>query len=451
MGSPAAPPACSPTAPSRVRYYVLAWLCLAALIAYIPRMCLGVAESTIRTDLGLQEHVILGFHLSAVKQMSLTMAAFFLTYSVFQLPAGWLADLWGTRRALTLFALLWSAATGLAALAADLPLLLVSRLAMGAAQAGIFSCTTLTVAQWFPLTRRALANGSLGSFMSIGGAVSALVTGFLLELEVSWRWMFVLYAVPGIAWAVGFYAWFRDRPADHPGVNPAELDLLRGSVPASNRETSPARAEPTLWRGLFTSPAMAWICAQQFFRAAGYMFFGTWFATYLMETRPVSVGESGVLTSLPLWGVVLGSPVGGLVSDQILARTGSRRLSRQGVAIASQLACAVLTLLAYPVAGAVPAVLLISAGAFLASFASPCAYTISIEMGGKHVATVFSLMNMAGNLGAMVFPVAVSWLVDAGGWDPMLFVFAGIYVAAALCWLGVDPRGTVFDRRPASP
>jgi MFS family permease len=424
---------------------VLAWLCLAALIAYIPRMCIGVAESTIREDLGLQEENVLGFRLKAEDQMGLVMSAFFLSYAIFQLPGGWLADVWGTRRTLTLFALLWSAATCLGALAAGLPLLLLSRLAMGAAQAGMFACTTLTIAQWFPLRRRALASGALGSFMSVGAAVSALLTGLLLDQQLSWRWMFVLYAAPGFAWAVGFYLWFRDRPAEHPAVNAGELDLLRDAGP----ERSASRPEPTPWRGLFTSPTMGWICAQQFFRAAGYMLFGSWFATYLKQTRQVGVLESGMLTSLSLWAVVLGSPVGGWVADAVLARTGSRRLSRQGVAIASQLACALFILSAYPVSGALPAVLLISAGSFLAAFAGSCAYTIAIDMGGKHVGTVFSMMNMAGNLGAMVFPLAVSWLVNVAGWEPVLFLFAGVYVAGALCWLGINPRRTVFDRHPA--
>jgi ACS family glucarate transporter-like MFS transporter len=446
MGSPVAPLLRSSGAPTRVRYIVLAWLCLAALIAYVPRMCIGVAETTICEDLGLREEHVLEFRLKAEAQMSLAMSAFFLTYAIFQLPGGWLADVWGTRRALTLFAVLWSAATCLGALAADLPVLLLSRLSMGAAQAGMFACTTLTVAKWFPLTRRAVASGALGSFMSIGTAVSALLTGLLLEQQMNWRWMFVLYAAPGFVWAVGFYLWFRDRPADHPSVNAAELDLLRDAGP----QQSAGPPEPTPWRMLFTSSAMWWICAQQFFRAAGYMFFGSWFATYLQQTRHVSLLGSGVLNSLPPWAVVLGGPVGGWIADVILARTGSRRLSRRGVAVASQLACALLILLAYPMAGAWAAVLLISAGSFLAAFAGSCAYTIAIDMGGKHVGTVFSMMNMAGNLGAMVFPLAVSWVVDLGSWEPVLFLFAGVYIAGALCWLGFDPRRTVFDRQPTS-
>jgi ACS family glucarate transporter-like MFS transporter len=438
-------PFCSPVPPTRVRYAVLTWLCVGALIAYVPRNCIGVAEKTIRTDLGLEEVSFAGVRLSATDQMGLVMSAFFFTYALLQLPAGWLAHVWGTRRALTWFALLWSAATLLAVAAAGLPLLLLSRLGMGAAQAGIFACTTNTTAHWFPRTRRAVASGALGGFMWVGGAAAAMLTGFLLALDINWRWMFVLYAVPGVVWALGFYVWFRDHPDEHRSVNAAERDLLRDPTLGAALERALAHREPTPWRKLFTSPAMAWICAQQFFRAAGTMFFASWFATYLQEARGVHVGEAGVLNSLPLWGVVLGSLAGGVTSDRVLAQTGSRRLARQGVAVASQLGCALLILLAYPVADVWLAVLLISAGSFLAAFAGACAYTITIDMGGKHVATVFSLMNMAGNVGALVFPLVVPPLVRGVGWDAVLYGFAGIYVAGALCWLGVNPERTVFE------
>jgi ACS family glucarate transporter-like MFS transporter/ACS family D-galactonate transporter-like MFS transporter len=73
-------------------------------------------------------------------------------------------------------------------------------------------------------------------------------------------------------------------------------------------------------------------------------------------------------------------------------------------------------------------------------------------MGGKHVAPVFSTMNMSGNLGAMVFPVVVPWLVGPGrDWDLVLVVFAGIHLAAAACWALLNPNGTVFDQSPLQP
>ena len=71
------------------------------------------------------------------------------------------------------------------------------------------------------------------------------------------------------------------------------------------------------------------------------------------------------------------------------------------------------------------------AGAFCAAFAGPCAYSATIDMGGRHVTMVFSLMNMAGNLGAVAFPILVPYLLNedpdvagSGNWDLVLFTFA---------------------------
>jgi hypothetical protein len=154
------------------------------------------------------------------------------------------------------------------------------------------------------------------------------------------------------------------------------------------------------------------LCAQQLFRAAGYIFFASWFATYLRETREIEDWMVGLLTSLPLWGVVVGSPLGGALSDWLLLRTKNRRFSREGLAAAAMLACGLLVLAAYPIANAWLAVLLISAGSFCAAFGGPCAYAATIDMGGRHVVMLFSLMNMAGNVGAFLFPVVVPWLLN---------------------------------------
>jgi len=69
-----------------------------------------------------------------------------------------------------------------------------------------------------------------------------------------------------------------------------------------------------------------------------------------------------------------------------------------------------------------------------------------MEFAGKQVATVFSVINMSGNLGAALFPLAVGWFVKTTGqWEPVLFLFAGIYAAAAACWIAIAPRGTLFE------
>src|SRR5262249_54124294 len=238
--------------PTRVRCLVLAALCLAATIAYIPRNCIGVAEGSIRASLGLSEY-----------EMSWVMSSFFITYAVLQIPTAWLGHVWGARRALTVFAVSWSVASGVMGLALGMPLLLLARLGMGAAQAGLFPCSASSVAKWFPSRRWALANGLLGSSMQIGGAVAAMLTGSLLQEGHTWSWLFVLYALPGLGWAALFLLWFRDRPEEHPGVNAAELALIRGPRPAEAAQEVPEPAESAPWNALFTSRAMVCICGQQ--------------------------------------------------------------------------------------------------------------------------------------------------------------------------------------------
>jgi ACS family glucarate transporter-like MFS transporter len=296
-----------------------------------------------------------------------------------------------------------------------------------------------------------MANGVLGSFMSVGSAVAATVTGVLLGY-LSWRWLFVIYGLPGILWALGFFLWFRDRPAEHPSVNAAELDLICGPSLKSEDQLEEGLPEPTPWLAIFTSPAMMCICGQAVFRSAAYMFYTTWFTTFLKEARGVTDDRlAGFLTSLPFWAVVVGSPLGGLLSDRVLARTGNRRLARTGVAFVAMLASALFILLAYPVADVWLFVLLITASSFIASFGGPCGYTVTIDMGGKHITTVFAVMNMAGNVGALLFPVVVSRLrVGTGNWNAVLFLFAGIYLAAALCWLPINPDRPIVGRPPAN-
>jgi MFS family permease len=422
---------------TQVRYLVLAALCVATTIAYIDRGCISVAEKDIRDELSLTSD-----------QMGVLLGAFFATYAIFQLPTGWLGHVWGTRWALPFFALLWSLATAIGAVSHSYPALLISRLGMGAAEAGVFPCATNTIARWFPANRRAGASGVLGSFMGVGAALGAVLTGGLLEGGLTWQMILAVYATAGFLWAFWFVWWFRERPEEAAGVNEAELTLIRGgAAEASTAEGEPLAKEQTAatpWRAILTSPALGWISAQQFFRAASYIFYMSWFPTYLKETHGVSTLEAGALTSLPLWAQMFGSFAGGILSDVILTRTGSRRLARQGQAFASLIVCTGLIGLAYPIADPLLAVLLISAGAFCGSLAGPCAYAITIDMGGKQVAPIFSVMNMAGNVGAIIFPIVASRVKTAtGNWDAVFVLFVVLHLVAALCWLPFNPEGKI--------
>lgn len=424
------------TRPSRARYIVLAGLCSVAAITYVQRTSQGVIEKELREAM----------HFTKMESAWVT-SGLFVTYALFQVPGGRLGQLWSCRGALSLFAVICSGATALFAVASGFPGLLAARMGIGLGQAGVFPCSTETVKTWFPLSRRAFANGAVTTAMQIGGIVGTQVTGLLVAF-VGWRWTLGLFAIPGLLWAAWFYIWYRDRPDEHGGVNPEELQLLNGG----SADQLPDRAvEPIPWGILMTSSTLFWICAQQFFRGAGYMFYQSWFATFLREGRGVEgIVSAGMMTSVPIAATALGSIAGGWLSDWLLVRTGSRRISRQILSATTMLAAAVFVMAAYPMTEAWPAVTVISLGAFCAAIAGPIAYTVTIDLGGNHVPTVFGLMNMWGNIGAFAFPFAVAWLVGEGSnanWNPVLFLFAAIYVAAAICWVAFDADGGIVERR----
>src|SRR3954447_18669255 len=109
-----------------MRYLILTWLCVAAVVAYVHRGALSVPAQTIQTELGFHEDT-----------MGLVMGAWFLGYAALQIPSGWLAGRWGSRRALAACALAWSLLTGLTAVACDAGSLLALWALMGMAQAGL--------------------------------------------------------------------------------------------------------------------------------------------------------------------------------------------------------------------------------------------------------------------------------------------------------------------------
>jgi MFS family permease len=163
------------------------------------------------------------------------------------------------------------------------------------------------------------------------------------------------------------------------------------------------------------------------------------------QTRGVSSLESGVLTTVAGCGGVLGSLSGGFVSDWMLRRTGHSRLSRQGIAVVGMATCSGLIMASYFIDDVRHSIVLIALGAFCATFGGVSGYTVAIQFGGKHVATVFGTMNMCGNIGAALFPLTAGWLVArTGNWNLMLFLFAGIMAVDAVCWALLNPRGTLF-------
>jgi MFS family permease len=398
---------------------LLSFLCAATVVAYLQRSALGVPSKVIERELELTSG-----------DMGLVWLAWYAGYAAFQLPSGALAERFGSKPALVGFATAWSAFTGLTGCATGFAGLLVLWCAMGVAQAGIFVCATKAIAAVFPNAGRAFASGALACSMAGGAALSQWLTGELLG-PLAWQQVLFAYTVPGFAWALAFALVVPNPERAAPGAPLA-------SAPAA----------PMPWGRLFANPHVALICAQQFTRAAATALFFTWFPRYLQETKGVSAAESGTLAALPLIVGMFGGLLGGAVSDVILSRTRNERLARQGTAFVAMAVCTCVSIGAYFAETVSGVVALVSAAAFCAYAAGGNAYALAMRMGGTRVAPVFATMNMAGNVGAGVFPFALGKIADTtGDWNLAMVLFAGLFACSAVCWLLLNPKGALLENQ----
>ena len=104
--------------------------------------------------------------------------------------------------------------------------LVVIRFLFGAGEAGAFPNAARVISRWFPVLQRGRVQGLMLTAAQVGATASPALAGQLIE-AVGWRWTFVAFGAVGVVWAVGFWLWFRDDPAAHPGVNARELAIIR--------------------------------------------------------------------------------------------------------------------------------------------------------------------------------------------------------------------------------
>lgn len=395
-----------------MRYLVLLLICLAAIIGYVQRTALSVPSKDIQNDLGI-----------SLEGMGLIMGCWYWAYALLQIPAGWITDRIGSRRALIGFVVLWSGLTGLAGMAGGFYGLLLLWPLMGLAQTGLVPGAAKTVGGWFPPTGRAFGSGMIGASMAFGGAIAPFISGYLLNW-LTWRELLGLYVLPGLLWAWAFAMIVPERRA-----------AAGTHAPLGDTFALMARSVPMLL-----------LCAQHFFRAGAMVLFFTWFPRYLQETRGVTQAESGALAMWPGLAAMVGAVLGGIGSDLILRWTGNRRLSRQGIAVVGMVGCCILAAIVYYIPDPNVAVAVISLAAFSGTFGGVSGYSVCIDFGGRRVGMVISTMNMCGNIGAGLCSLAIGVLVErTGRWDLVFPLFSAIFAIDAVCWALLNPKRPLFE------
>src|ERR1044071_2716618 len=209
-------PAVAYARPTRVRHIVL-WMTVAAyMITYIDRVVISAAVPSIQQEFGFSL-VTIGWILGAYQ----------VAYAVFQIPGGWLGDRFGARRALAAIVVWLSAFTAFTAATWSAASMIVCRFLFGMGEAGAFPIATRSLSRWMLPSERGFAQGITHAGSRLGGALTPMIVAAIIPLY-GWRVPFFLFGVLGLVWAVVWYWYYRDTPAEHSSVNAAERELIEG-------------------------------------------------------------------------------------------------------------------------------------------------------------------------------------------------------------------------------
>ena len=373
------------------------------------------------------------------QQLGGVLGAFFFTYALMQVPAGWLSDRFGPRRALSIYILCWSGLTAITGLVTSLPGVLMARMGCGVAQAGAYPASSAIVRRWFPLSRR----GSASSLISFGGRLGAtfsppLTTGLIFFLG-GWRAALWAFGAFGILIAAGYWLIVRDRPALHDGCNEAERELI--GLPKEPPSLSFSELLSVL-KACLLSRSLWLNSVAQFCVNVGWAFLLTWLPTYLRDSKGVDLNTGAVMVSLVLACGMAGQLIGGWASDASVRRFGLRIGRVLPICVASTCAgCAYLGCLGLDNVWAIVACCgLVS---MMTDVGNPSIWGFMQDVGGRGTGTVFGWANMWGNFGAAfssnMVPILMAWGSASGSGQSLVFIgCASAFFIAGLAASGMD-------------
>lgn len=429
-----ASPENQPADPTKVRWVVLFLISLMYLLTYMDRSNISVAAPAITKEFGLDK-----------TEMGFVFSAFLWAYAIGQIPGGWFGDRFGPRRVLLAIIPFWSLTVIVTGLTTGVISLAVTRFVLGLSEAGAFPIATRAMQLWFPKSERGLVHGVTHSFSRFAVAATPFVAVRIM-IAFGWRTIFYIFGLAGIAWSVVFFVFYRNRPEEHKGVNQAELAHIRGRGEDGrvNPSIDPKLRPAVPWKIIFSSPNMWYIAGAYGCFFYGTYFFLTWFPTYLLEYRHLSLNSLGFVASIPLLVGMVGDIAGGSLTDSVYRKTGKLKFARRIVAAPCMLASAACLIPAATTQSASIAVVCLTASLFFLEMVIGPAWAVPMDVGGEYSGTVTGVMNMAGALAASLSPVVFGFFAQRGFWIAPFLVTAGMLLTGALIWTFlIDPEKSV--------
>ncbi len=434
------------TAPTRVRFWILALIMVLSTVAYADRSILSISGSGIKQEFGL----------SAI-QLGYILSAFSWAYVLGQVPGGLLLDRIGTKRVYGVTLVLWSLATFLIGFVGELSasvttavvLFFTLRFALGFIEAPSFPANARIAVMWFPRSERGFATSLFASASYFAVFVFSPLAGWLVS-SFGWPWPFFVLGAIGFAAAIAWRV-FMQAPRQHPTINQAELDYIvngGGLVDIDDFASAPAitpapagNIGPTVKR-LLTN-RMLW-CAYigQYCTIALSYFFITWFPIYLVQDRGMNVLNAGFATIAPSLFGFLGGIFGGVVSDYLIGIGWSVSWARKTPFIVGMLAGSTLVLASQLDSNAW--IIALMSFAFFGKGAAAGAGTwavVSDTAPREAVGLAGAIFNGVGNIAGIVTPIVFGYIVAGTNSYGIGLYFVGAHcILAALLYLLVMGR-----------
>jgi ACS family glucarate transporter-like MFS transporter len=313
----------------------------------------------------------------------------------------------------------------------------------GLGAAGAYPNLTGMLYRWMPTRERARAQGVMWAAGRLGGGLAPLLL-VPLETVSGWRAVFVLLGVAGFVWAIVWHRFIHSRPADQPGITPAEL-LEIGTTTSAGRDAVP-------WRTLARLPQLWLIALAYGTYGCGPWFYFSWFPTWLVKSAGFSIREMGVFASLPFFLGVVANLAGGLVCDRLALRFGMRR-AYAGMSCACLLLTGLLMMALSTVHAKWLTIVLASLGFGTMDLMLPCAWSMCMAIGGRAGGTATAVMNTVGNLGGLFCTFGFAYILQTtGSYEAPLravaamVIFSGLIFSTIDCSRGLEARTGVGGR-----
>jgi ACS family glucarate transporter-like MFS transporter len=487
-------------APTRYRYRVLSVFLSLAFLNYLDRICMARADEDVKSALRMREitpadetrmqtlvdqfvqekgrapddaereKIRTGFgEQLASERWSFVVSAFQLGYVLFEVPGGWMGDRWGVRMVIVRIVVWWSIFTALTGSSDTLVRLVTSdpspitlvlmlwwvRFLFGVGEAGAYPNISRAMSRWFPASSRARVQGAMWLASRWGGAVSPLVYTYLLGVATnfggSWRWVFWFLGALGIVWAVWFGWWYRNTPEETPGANDEECKLIRAGTTEGSIYDDHAHARVP-WLRLFTSSNLIALYIAAFCSSFCWYFHSSQMRLYMKSVFGVGLDKNDwrpdFAMTAPLVGGGICCILGGVLSQWIIARTGSLRWGRAlpGLIAFSAAAVCLLTVPYFNQQknfwGAITCITLCFT---LQDLHMAVLWSLTSDIGGRLAGTLAGNLNMLGNVGGYIGILVVPKIVLIGAtfnepakWDNVFWMNGCIYIVGALMWLRIN-------------